>query len=416
MLKIFHINTFDIEGGAARAAYRINKGLCDIGVDSKMLVQTKDSDDKSVIGPQSKRDKFFSMTRPHIDQMPFLFYRRRKKTPQNLQWLPCGQQNKIRKIDADIYHLHWICNGFVRIEELARLKKPIVWTLHDMWPFTGGCHISGECKRYIDYCGKCPQLGSICGFDISRWVWSRKDRAWRGQSLTIVAPSRWMAECARESRLFCKRRIEVIHNGLDIDKFKPIPKEQAREIFSLPQDKKIILFGAINADRDQNKGLSYIVQALRSDRCSKSNKDTELVIFGVSSSEEMLDLGIPVKYVGRLYDDVSLAVLYSAADVMVVSSIQESFGQTASEAMACACPVVAFRTSGLMDIVDHEQNGYLAEPFSVKDLANGIYWVTEDSKRQENLAEKAREKAVREFDLRAISKQYLSLYEDIKAV
>jgi len=393
MLKILHINTSDTEGGSARAVCRINKGLCDIGIDSRMLVQTKDGDDDSVISAESKIDKFFGITRRHIDQMPLSFYRHREKLPQNLQWLPYGQQKKIQKIAADICHLHWICNGFVRIEELARIKKPIVWTLHDMWALTGGCHIPGECERYTESCGKCPQLGSLCNFDLSRWVWFRKNRAWKDLNLTVVAPSSWMAECARKSSIFQGKRIEVINNGLDVDKFKPLSKDLAREI-------------------DRNKGLSYIVQALRhADR--KMLNNAELVIFGISSSEETLNLGLPVKYIGRLYDDVSLSMLYSAADVMVVSSIQEAFGQTASEAMACGCPVVAFRTSGLVDIVDHEQNGYLAKPFDTIDLAKGICWAMEDSQKRERLGRKAREKAVSKFEIRGIAAQYFGLYENI---
>jgi len=412
MLKVLHINTYDTVGGSARSACRINKGLCDIGVDSKMLVQTKDGDDRSIIGPQSKIDKFFSMTRRYVDQMPLSFYRHREKLTQNLQWLPYGQQNKIRKIDADICHLHWICAGFVRIEELARIRKPIVWTLHDMWALTGGCHIPGECERYTESCGKCPQLGSLCNFDLSRWVWFRKNRAWKDLNLTVVAPSSWMAECARKSSIFHKKRVEVINNGLDVDKFKPLSKHLARETFSLNQDKKIILFGAINADIDRNKGLSYIVQALRHAERRMLN-NAELVIFGISSSEETLNLGLPVRYIGRLYDDVSLSMLYSAADVMVVSSIQEAFGQTASEAMACGCPVVAFKTSGLVDIVDHGQNGYLAKPFDPIDLAKGICWAMEDSQKRERLGRKAREKAVSKFEIRGIAAQYFGLYENI---
>lgn len=412
-MKVFHINTFDTAGGAARAVERISRGLLNIGVDSRVFVQTKDGDDVRVIGPHSKFGKLFSKLRPYFDRLPLALYKQKEKMPFYLQWLPFGQQRKIERLDLDILHLHWICGGFIRIEELARFKKPIVWTLHDMWAFTGGCHYSAKCQAYINKCGSCPQLHSQRRFDASGWVWKRKNKAWADLDLTLVAPSKWLAECAQKSLLFQGKRIEVISNGLDLARFKPVAKDQARSMLSLSQNKKIILFGALSADSDQRKGYYFILPALQSIRQQEISKNIELVIFGASQPLAAPDFGVTVKYMGRLHDDISLALLYAAADVMLVPSTQEAFGQTASEAMACGCPVVAFKTSGLIDIVDHGINGYLARPFDHIDFAHGIRWVIEDSQRQLKLSQEARRKAVGRFDVQVIAKQYLDLYEDI---
>jgi glycosyltransferase involved in cell wall biosynthesis len=227
-----------------------------------------------------------------------------------------------------------------------------------MCPFTGGCHYSRECNKYTQSCGYCPQLKSQQDGDISRWVWWRKTKAWKNLDLTIVTPSQWLANCARNSSLFKDLRIEVIHNGLDIQRFKPIEKNTARHLLGLPQDKQLILFGSVSPTSDNRKGFLLLKPALQ--KLSQSpmlQERLELVIFGASEPKEPIDVGFKIRYLGRLNDDISLALTYSAADVMIVQSIQEAFGQTASESLSCGTPVVAFNANGLKDIVDHQQNG-----------------------------------------------------------
>ncbi len=415
-MKILHLNTHDTSGGAARAAYRLHKGLQDIGLDSQMLVQEKSSSDKTVIAPKIRLFQGIAKTKLTFETLPLKFYPHRSKSTFFSQWLPDRVVPQVAKINPDIINLHWISGAFMQIESIAKLKQPLVWTLHDMWVFTGGCHVAGDCQRYTQSCGACPQLNSSRDRDLSRWVHKRKMKAWHLinsnnlTNLTLIAPSNWIAECAASSSLFKNSRIEVIPHGLNTDKYRPINQKIAREILNLPQDKKLILFGAIEATSDRNKGFHLLQPALQKLSQSGCN-NTEVVIFGAAQPENPPELGFKTHYLGHLYDDTSLAAVYSAADVMLVPSLQESFGQTASESLACGTPVVAFNATGLKDIISHQECGYLAQPYDVDDFAKGIAWVLENSERHEKLSLRAREKAEREFTLELQARRYSTLFE-----
>ncbi|MDZ8032498.1 glycosyltransferase family 4 protein [Nostoc sp. DedSLP04] len=412
-MKILHISTHDISGGAARAAYRLHTGLQNIGLQSQMLVQEKSSNDKTIVAPKIRLFQGIAKAKLTVESLPLKLYRQKKNTPFFTQWLPDRVIPKVAQINPDIINLHWISGGFMQIETFAKLKRPLVWTLHDMWGFTGGCHVTGECDRYKVSCGACPQLNSGNEWDLSRWVWQRKAKAWKNLNLTLVSPSSWLAECACSSSLFQNLRIEVIPHGLDTQKYRPINQYFAREALNLPQNKKLILFGAIEATSDNNKGFHLLQPALQELSKSGWKDDLEVVIFGASQPENPPDLGFKTHYLGHLHDAISLATVYSAADVMLVPSLQESFGQTASESFACGTPVVAFNSTGLKDIVDHQQNGYLAKPYEVEDFAKGITWVLENEQRLQKLSFYAREKAEQKFTLELQARRYSALFQEI---
>lgn len=412
-MKILLISKSD-DGGAGRAAYRLHQGLKLLGADSQMRVQLKSSDDKKVLEPETFLGKLSARLKliERLDAWPLKLYPQRQCKDFSLQWFPHQMLSKATLEDADIINLHWACHGYMSIEKLAKLNKPIVWTLHDMWAFTGGCHYTQDCLGYQESCGACPQLQSQKNQDLSRWVWQRKAKAWKKLNLTVVTPSQWLAECAKASSLFNDLRVEVIPHGMDIQKFKPIERSIARKILNLPLDKRIVLFGAIYSN-EERKGYQLLQPALQGLKPSELRQEIELVIFGGSQSKTSVDLGFKCHYLGRFYDDIALAVLYSAADVMVVPSLQESFGQTAFEALACGTPVVAFNATGLKDIVEHQKNGYLAKPYEIDDLARGIAWVLEDKDRHKNLCFSAREKAEKEYRLELQANRYLSLFSQI---
>jgi len=412
-MKILHLNTHDISGGAARAAYRIHKGLQGIGINSKMLVQIKLSDDKTVIGPGTKVKGGFALLRTTFDSTFRLFFSGGAKAFFSPAWFPfSGIPSQIQSISPDIVHLHWICGGMLPIEDFKRINKPMIWTLHDMWAFTGGCHHSDGCEYFRQTCGNCPQLNRNRKNDLSQSVLRRKKNAWRGLNLTLVTPSNWLAKCAKESSLFGKHRIDVIHNGLDLNLFKPINKTTARQIWNLPINKKLILFGAMRATSDNKKGFDQLYEATKQLSAQWSDK-VELFVFGASEPKNPPDFGLPVHYLGYLNDEVSLVLLYSAADTMVLPSRQDNLPNTVVESLACGTPVVAFDIGGIPDMIDHQINGYLAKPFDTSDLAAGIVWVLSDENRYEALCVKAREKAVACFDVEKVAKQYAELYESI---
>jgi glycosyltransferase involved in cell wall biosynthesis len=208
-------------------------------------------------------------------------------------------------------------------------------------------------------------------------------------------------------------RVHKINPGLDLNIFKPIDKKIARTILNLSQEKTLILYGAIHSTTDTNKGFHYLKSAIQILKMKGWGTLSELLIFGSSDQKYTIDSKMKTHYFGRIYDEISLSIIYSAADVMVVPSIQESFGQTASEAMACGTPVVAFGATGLLDIVDHKKTGYLAIPFEPNDLANGIEWILQDDNRRIGLSELARMKAVKAFSIDLMAKRYISLYKEI---
>jgi glycosyltransferase involved in cell wall biosynthesis len=413
-MKVVVMNTTDVEGGAARCAHRLHSGLRDAGVESTYYVQKKLGSDRSVVTSSSWYQRLLADFRPGIDRIPMRLYRRRLRGPFSTGLMSPVDMYPLTTFDPDVVNLHYVGEGFLPIRSLARIGKPIVWSLHDSWPFTGGCHLPGDCKAYERSCGNCPMLGATSERDLSHWIMRHKTSQWRDLDITIATDSSWLADCARRSSLFGSRRIEPINPGLNLKAYSPIDRATARCILSLPQDKNLVLFGAMHSTTDPNKGFQFLLPALQQLSATALSQNTDVVVFGASRPDPAPDFGVPSHYLGRLHDDISLAVLYSAADVMVVPSIRESFGQTASEAMACGTPVVAFGATGLLDIVVHRQNGYLAEPYDALDLAKGIAWVlSRDAVESLALSDNARKTAIARFSIEAMTASYVDLFKDV---
>lgn len=411
-MRIVHVSPVDIEGGAAKGAYNLHRSLQAAGADSLMLVQRKYGDDPSVIalGGGGKLSVLREGLRDRLDRVPLRLYDWRRENWWTVGWLPFDVRRELARLEPDIVQFHWSGRGGTPIESLRRLRDYVlVWTLRDMWPITGGCHYSGGCDRYVSGCGACPQLGSNRTYDISRWQWRRKLRAWRGVPVHYVALSRWIADCARRSPLTHGNEITVIPNGIDVDRFAPIDKDMARAMWQLPEDKRIVLFGALHSTTDPRKGYRYLREAMNALAEQGWTRRAMVVVFGASTGEQLA--GFETRYVGVLRDEVSLASLYAAADVMVVPSIEENFGKTAIEALACGTPVAAFNNTGVVDMIDHWVNGYLAQHLSPADLARGIAWCIEQGQRSNGLSRRAREKAVRSFSGREVADRYVRLYE-----
>jgi glycosyltransferase involved in cell wall biosynthesis len=407
------LSTFDINGGAARAAYRLHLGLQSAGLNSKMMVQYKVSNDKTVLEPSSKLGKWVNRLRPTLDGLPLQLYPRRNCNIFSCQWLPDFIESKLKRLCLDVINLHWNCAGYLSIESLAKFKIPLVWTIHDMWAFTGGCHYSQNCDRYTSSCGSCFQLHSDNARDLSHWIWQRKAKAWRELDLTIIAPSAWLAKCARSSSLFRDLRVEVIPNSLDTQKYKPVERGVARELLNLPQDKQLILFGAVESTSETRKGFHLLQPSLQKLSQSGWQDTVELVVFGSSQPENPVELGFKSHYLGNFSDDLSLALIYAAADVFVAPSIQDNLPNTIMEAIACGTPCVAFNIGGMSDLIEHQENGYLAQNLEVESLAQGIAWVLKDSDRYQRLRHSARKKAEQEFSLETQARRYIELFANV---
>jgi glycosyltransferase involved in cell wall biosynthesis len=413
-MRVVHVSPTDTDGGAAKGAYNLHVALRAAGVDSLMLVQRKYGDDPSVMATSRARGVLYDGLRDRLDRLPLRLHRWRGEGWWTVGWLPFDITPLIDRLKPDVVQFHWAGRGAAPIKILRRLDErnyPIVWTLRDMWPLTGGCHYSNDCEKFLTKCGACPQLSTNVPFDLSRWQWRRKHRAWRDVAVTYVAMSNWMANYARRSPLTFDNEVSVIPNGVDTDRYAPIDRAAARAIWRIPPDKRVILFGALNATTDRRKGYAYLTEALKI-LAAKGWTDRALaVVFGAGL--DSTGIGLPTRYVGRLHDDVSLSLLYACADVMVVPSVQENFGKTAIEAMSCGVPVVAFANTGQTDIVDHKINGYLAENLSAEDLANGIAWCLERNGSGGDLSRQARNKVKACFDMQHIASRHIDLYENL---
>lgn len=407
------VNYSDQAGGAGRAAFRLLQGLRAVGVHARMLVRERTTAGAGVVGASGAIDDAVGGAAMVLDRALLRLAPRRTTNLFTPAWAPNGVPRRILRLAPEVVHLHWIGGGTLRIESLAGLERPIIWTLHDMWPFTGGCHYDGGCARYVESCGHCPLLGSSSPRDLSSWIMHRKRRAWRRLELTLVAPSRWLAERAQASSLFRGRTVVVIPNGIDLALFRPLDAEHARSLLGLPLDRRYVLFGAADPMGEKRKGF-HVLQAALSSLAARGWRDrVELLVLGGGDREGPANLGLPARSLGALRDEQRVALAIAAADVVAVPSLQDNLPNVAVEAAACGRPCVGFAVGGLPEIIEHGQSGWLARPFEAGELGAGIAWVLEDSERRRRLGARARHVAEQRFDLSAVARRYAGLYAEL---
>lgn len=407
-MKVTHLNFSDTSGGAARAAYRIHRCLLQDNVNSEMWVNTTSSGDWTVKGPSGKRTELMLSLRNHAASPLRRLLRTTNPIIHSPAILPSRWPKRINSSDSQVINLHWVAAEMLSIKDIARITKPVVWTLHDMWAFCGAEHLSND-DRWRDGYRPDNRPTDESGFDLNLWTWQRKRKYWR-RPIHIVTPSRWLANCVNHSILMRDWPVTVIANPIDTEHWQPIEQSFARALLHLPPNVPLLLFGAIGGSVAPWKGFDLLLGAIARLRQDSSVSGLQVIVFGQHAPKSPLTLGFPIHYTGHLHDDLSLRALYSAADVMVVPSRQEAFGQTASEAHACGTPVVAFNTGGLPDIVNHRETGYLAQPFDTEDLANGILWTLAQRERGQ-LRTAARELAVERFAYPVIAGRYRGVYE-----
>ena len=416
-MKITFINTSDIRGGAAIAAYRLFSIIRRRFPDSWMVVREKLTKDENILGSDKNLiDRLMHWSRFVLERLTVIPLVKKREYWFSLSPANFGQNisrtKQIRK--ADLLHLHWTSQGYLSLrglKKLIKLNKPIVWTLHDMWAFTGGCHYSGKCINYTKTCGDCFYLKNPSPTDITNKVFKRKKKIYRNANITFVTPSQWMADVAGKSGLIGNFRIEVIGNPIDTEIFCPGDKEKVRSELGLPQELFLILCGAANL-MDKRKGFNFLIEALQlmGDSEPDLRQNYGLITFGKSSHIDN-DL-IPVFSQSYLSDNISLAKLYQAADVYILPSLEDNLPGTVMESLSCATPVIAFRTGGIPDMVDHLSNGYLADLKSVDDLIRGIHWI-KDHPELSLVKENGRQKVLNNFSQEMIAEKYIRLYNEL---
>ncbi|KKD61341.1 hypothetical protein RN22_06375 [Grimontia sp. AD028] len=410
-MKVLHVSYQDCSGGAHIAARRICEAQRNAGIDATMLVNSKGSS-KTFVKDVSLKRKVYNMFVNMFGQK--LINAQSKSTNpilHSLNIFPSKFYHLINSSDCDVVNLHWINAEFIRIEDIAKINKPIVWTLHDMWPFSGAEHYDDleHPNRYVEGYTKSNRPMHYIGKDLDLSVFKRKKKSYSSE-IYIVSPSNWMKECASRSELLKHNPHKVIPNTLDTNIFKPLNKNVCRELLGLPTGKKLILFGAFNGKDDPRKGFKFVKKAIDILNENEMAKDIEFVIYGSEQYTNEHFGKIKANYIGKFSDEISLSAIYNAVDVFVAPSMQDNLPNTILEAQACGTPTVAFDIGGISDLVFSNIQGYLATAFDPTEIAQGVIHMLEsplDKTKVSSEFKKGR------FSEMKVSKQYIDVYRSL---
>lgn len=419
-MRVVHLSTYHLNGGAAIAATRLHRALQKHpDVDSTMLVGTaaRLEPHRPELGVVFLADNFLSeqmaFGRFVAERLYFLPFEKDKAarfkfspawTGAGLSFHPVIQQ-------ADVIHLHWINFGFLSLDglkSLFALGKPIVWTLHDTWAFTGGCHYPRGCDRFLAHCGQCPYLRQPGNADLSYRLFARKKAIFADVPIFVTPPSRWLADEAMRSPLLRNKQFSVVFHAIDQTVFRPL------EGVARQPEKPTLLFGSASLT-DPRKGFSYFSAALHQLKARLPDHiQPEILVFGKGTIYELGDLPFPVRHLGVLTTEAQVVAAYNEADALVVPSLEDNLPNTIVEAFACGTPVIAFRTGGIPEIIDHAENGYLAEAGSVDELTDGLYWLVTHPDPV-GLRQIARQSAEERFSEPVVAGQFYDLYRNLLA-
>ncbi len=414
-MKILHICTQD-NGGAGIATLRLHKGLLNLKIDSKMLILKSNSVSKelySLFNDLTKFQRIIYTTKKRINN--YLICQKNKKRPNHLEIFTYNNKgydisnHKLVK-EADIINLHWIENFVDYKKFFSKVKKPIVWTLHDMNPLTGGCHHSDECEKYSNHCNKCFQLNSKNKKDISYKIFEIKENLIHNLNIKIIAPSQWLLKCAEKSEIFKNKEKKCIPNGVPIENFRIINKENCREIIKLSKKKFVILFCAESINK-YRKGSTFLIKALEH---LKNEMDTsQITLLMIGKKKNNLDYNFDIKQLGYIQNEDFLSVGYNSADLFVIPSLAENLPNTIIESMSCGTPVVGFNVGGIPELIKDNKNGLLANYKDSKDLAKKIKWMIEHPEERKKMGINARKFIEEEFSQEIQAKEYIKEYEKL---
>ena len=385
-MRILLINTSERIGGPAIAAYRLMEALKNNGIKAKMLVRDKNTDQITVIGLNKSWRRIWQFLWERTFISIANGFTRRNLFAEDIANTGTYITKLHEFVQADVIHLHWINQGMLSLNDIDKILKsgkPIVWTMHDMWPFTGICHYARKCNKYEEKCHNCELLLKPHKRDLSYKVFKKKQKIFANADITFVACSHWLEEMAKNSALIGKHKIISIPNPINTNMFMPRNKRQAREKLNLPQDKKLLLFGSVKIT-DKRKGIEYLIEACKilTQNNPELSEKLGVVILGAHPEQYSSLFPFPIYTMNYVKSERELVDIYNAVDIYVTPSLQDNLPNTIVEAMSCGIPCVGFQTGGIPQMIDHLHNGYVAEYKSASDLANGIKWVLTDGDYQ----------------------------------
>lgn len=417
-MKILLVNTSGKTGGAAIAAARLATALQNNGVYAKMLVANKeDGLNMSTTALPNQLCHKWHFLRERLG----IFLRQGFTKKHLFEIDPARTGTDITRLpefkEADIIHLHWVNQGFLSlkgIERILRSGKPVVWTMHDMWTFSGICHYVRDCENYMHQCGTCPLLAHNGANDLSHKVWKRKQRLWNSfPRLRFVACSKWLADTAAQSPLLRNHHVCDIVNPIDCQTYSPSDKTQARKLLQLPQGKLLILFCAYNVSLPI-KGLRYLKEAidLLVSQEPALKERLGVILAGKCSDNPGQDFAVETYAMGFVSDEQRKALIYNAANVFVIPSLQDNLPNTIVEAKACGVPVVGTRVGGIPQMISDGRDGRLVAPRNARELADAIRWTLLEADTA-SLAAQSRRNAARQYSATAVAQKYIALYESL---
>ena len=419
-MKVVHVSTYDIRGGAARCAYRVHMGLLRSGIDSKFLTLRRFANEAHVGGfPPSADEELRLNTQATVESTYFDGNRTEiSNTLFSFDFVGCDISNHPWVRDADIVHLNWV-NAFLSplsIAKLAESGKALAWTFYDQWAFTGGCHYTAGCEGYKAECMECPQLRED-RLDLVMRSLALKKAIFSGTPIHLITPSRWMAECVSKSAALSSKDVSIVPSCLETEIFAPGDVEANRRHFGIGPEDFVILFGC-ELESELRKGFADLQESLEA--CNRNQRFSEglregrirLMQFGYTSKKDST-AGIPLTSTGHIEDDRVLARCYSAADVIVVPSHEDNFPNTALEALACGTPVIAYQVGGLPEMIEHGVTGYLVEDRNTQELAEWILQMYDDRSKVAEMSARCREVACSRYSLEVQTRRILEVYRSI---
>lgn len=415
-MKILLVNTSQRTGGAAVACSRLLEALNKLGVKAKMLVRDKQTDNLSVIAVSGRRRMKLRFLWERFVIWLNNRFSRKNLFAVSIANTGCDITRLPEFEEADVIHLHWVNQGMLSLNDIRKVLssgKPVVWTMHDMWPCTAICHHARTCANYHMACGNCPFVHDGTGRkDLSYRVFRKKQQAYQAGKAHFVACSHWLEEQAKQSALLVGQRVLSIPNPINTVLFAPRGKNEARDRLHLPQDRRLMLFGAVKIT-DKRKGIDYLVEAckLLAGQHPEWKNQLGLVVLGQQSEQLAGLLPFDVYPLAYVSDEHRLADVYNAVDLFVTPSLEENLPNTIMEAMSCGTPCVGFHIGGIPEMIDHRQNGYVAEYRSAEDFACGIHWTLAESDYQ-TLARNARHKVIEHYSEQAVGQRYIALYTE----
>ena len=410
-MRVLIVNTSERTGGAAVAANRLMMALNNNGVKAKMLVRDKESDSLTVVGlPKSPMLNWHFLW----ERLVIFFHCRfSRKHLFEIDLANTGSDiTKLREFqEADVIHLHWINQGMLSlsgIRKILKSGKPVVWTMHDIWPATAICHLTLNCRNFTTHCHNCRLLpGKGSSSDLSTSVWRKKEKMLEDSSIYFVTCSHWLEQEAKASALLRGQKIVSIPNPIDTHIYRSGDKQTARKNLGLPEDKRLILFVSQRVT-NKNKGMDYLIDACR------QLEDYELVILGGHAEEVVDQLPLKAHPLGYVNDERRIVEIYQAVDVFVLPSLSENLPNTIMEAMACGVPCVGFKVGGIPEEIDHKRNGYVAEYRDSDDLARGIRWILSEAD-YDQLSQEAVRKVAHSYSQQSVAISYLDVYHQAMA-